>query len=198
MPLTDLAVRNTKAAAQPIKLSDGGGLHLLIQPSGSKLWRLAYRFRGKQKTLALGSYPTVTLGQARAKRNEAKKLLVEAVDPSVQRKLDKAKGGTGNTFKDVANELLAKLEAEGRAPITLRKKRWLLGLAFPTIGARPINEITVPEIHSVLNSVQARGRRETARRLRSTCGKVFRYAIATGRAVETGRSQASTVRSRIQ
>jgi hypothetical protein len=113
MPLTDLAVRNTKAAAQPIKLSDGGGLHLLIQPSGSKLWRLAYRFRGKQKTLALGSYPTVTLGQARAKRNEAKKLLVEAVDPSVQRKLDKAKGGTGNTFKDVANELLAKLEAEG-------------------------------------------------------------------------------------
>ena len=141
--------------------------------------------------MALGSYPTVTLGQARAKRNEAKKLLVEAVDPSVQRKLDKAKGGTGNTFKDVANELLAKLEAEGRAPITLRKKRWLLGLAFPTIGTRPINEITVPEIHSVLKSVQARGHRETARRLRSTCGKVFRYAIATGRAE---RDQAADLR----
>jgi integrase len=180
--LNDTRVRTTKPCKRPLKLSDSGGLYLLIAPHGSKLWRLAYRFGGKQKTLAMGAYPTVTLKAARDKREEAKRLLANGIDPSMQRRLDKQSTSTGNTFKAVAEEVLAKLEKEGRADVTLTKKRWLLNFAYPAFGDRPIAEITVPELLSVLRRVEARGRYETAGRLRSTCGMVFRYAIATGRA----------------
>src|SRR6478672_4021920 len=106
--LTDTRVRNAKAAHRPTKLSDAGGLHLLIQPHGSKLWRLAYRFAGKQKTLAIGVYPTVSLEEARRHRDEAKKLLARSIDPSVQRKADKYAGKEG-TFRVVAEEVIAKM-----------------------------------------------------------------------------------------
>ena len=180
--LNDTRVRTIKPSKRPIKLSDSGGLYLLIAPHGSKLWRLAYRFGGKQKTLAMGAYPTITLKAARDKREEAKRLLANGIDPSTQRRLDKQIASTGNTFKAVAEEVLAKLEKEGRADATLTKKRWLLDFAYPAFGDRPIAEITAPEVLSVLRRVEARGRYETARRLRSTCGTIFRYAIATGRA----------------
>jgi len=180
--LSDARVRNAKAGARPVKLSDSGGLHLLIQAHGSKLWRMAYRFDGKQKTLALGIYPIVTLQDARQQRDEAKRLLAKGIDPSAQRRLDKQTTATGNTFKRVAEEVLGKLEKEGRAPRTLGKLGWLLSFAYPSIGERRVAEITAPELLSVLRKVEARGRYETARRLRSTCGMVFRYAIATGRA----------------
>jgi integrase len=108
--------------------------------------------------------------------------LAKGVDPSAQRRLDKQIATIGNTFKTVAEEVLGKLEKEGRAPQTLEKLRWLLDFAYPSIGERRIAEITAPELLSVLRKVEARGRYETARRLRSTCGMVFRYAIATGRA----------------
>jgi len=180
--LNDTRVRTTKHCQRPIKLSDSGGLYLLIAPHGSKLWRLAYRFGGKQKTLAIGAYPTFTLKAARDKREEAKRLLANGIDPSMQRRLDKQITSTGNTFKAVAEEVLAKLEKEGRADVTLTKKRWLLDFAYSAFGDRPIAEITALEVLSVLRRVEARGRYETARRLRSTCGTVFRYAIATGRA----------------
>jgi integrase len=180
--LTDIRVRSAKPSKGPVKLSDGGGLHLLIQPHGSKLWRLAYRFAGKQKTLALGVYPTVTLHEARERRDAAKRLLVKRVDPSTQRRLDKRATGTGNTFKAVAEEVLSKLEKEGRAYVTLAKKRSLLAFAYPFLRDRPIGEITPPELLAVLRTVEARNRHETARRLRSTFGIIFRYAIATGRA----------------
>jgi integrase len=143
---------------------------------------LAYRFGGKQKTLAIGAYPTFMLKAARDKREEAKRLLANGIDPSMQRRLDKQITSTGNTFKAVAEEVLAKLEKEGRADVTLTKKRWLLDFAYPAFGDRPIAEITALEVLSVLRRVEARGRYETARRLRSTCGTIFRYAIATGRA----------------
>jgi len=180
--LTDAHVRNAKPRTRPIKLSDAGGLHLLIQPHGSKLWRMAYRFVGKQRTLALGIYPTVGLQEARAQRDAAKRLLAKGIDPSDQRRLDKQTAATGNTFKAVAEEVLEKLQREGRAPRTLKKVRWLLDFAYPSIGERRVAEITAPELLSVLRKVEGRGRYETARRLRSTCGVVFRYAIATGRA----------------
>jgi integrase len=180
--LNDTRVRNAKHTDRPIKISDSGGLHLLIRPNGSKLWRLAYRFAGKQKTLALGIYPTVTLKHAREKREEAKRLLAENIDPSTQRRLEKLKATTGNTFRAVAEEMLLKLEREGRAEVTLVKNRWLLDFAYPAIGERPVAEVTAPEVLAVLRKVEARGRYETAQRLRSTCGMVFRYAIATGRA----------------
>jgi len=180
--LNDTRVRTTKPCQRPIKLSDSCGLYLLIAPHGSKLWRLAYRFRGKQKTLAIGAYPTFTLKAARDKREEAKRLLANGVDPSTQRRLQKQITLTGNTFKAIGEEVLAKLEKEGRADVTLTKKRWLLDFAYAAFGHRPIAEITAPEVLSVLRRVEARGRYETARRLRSTCGTIFRYAIATGRA----------------
>jgi integrase len=179
--LTDARVRSAKPSVRPIKLSDAGGLHLLIQPHGSKLWRMAYRFGGKQNTLALGIYPIVTLQEAREQRDAAKRLLAKGTDPSAQRRLEKQTTGTANTFKAVAEEVLIKLEKEGRADVTLTKKRWLLDFAYPALGNRPVAEITAPEVLSVLRRVEARGRYETARRLRSTCGMVFRYAIATGR-----------------
>ena len=180
--LNDTRVRTVKACERPIKLSDSGGLYLLIQPHGSKLWRLAYRFGGKQKTLAIGVNPTITLKQAREKRDEAKRLLAANMDPSTERRLEKLGASTSNTFRVVAKELLMKLEREGRAEATLVKQRWLLHFAYPAVGDRPVAEITAPEVLSVLRKVEARGRYETARRLRSTCGMVFRYAIATGRA----------------
>jgi integrase len=181
MPLKDITVRNAKARPRPRKLSDGGGLHILIQPTGSKLWRLAYRFAGKQKTLALGAYPTVSLEEARRHRDEAKKLLARSIDPSVQRKADRHAGKDG-TFRAVAEEVIAKLEREGRAQATLTKRRWLLDFAFPAFGDRPVAEITARELLALLRQIEGRGLYETARRLRSTCGMVFRYAIATGRA----------------
>jgi hypothetical protein len=186
MSLSDATIRGAKPATTPRKLSDGGGLFLLIKPkpAGSKLWRLAYRFDGKQKALALGIYPTVSLSQARSGRDEAKKLLASGIDPSVQRKTERRleKAAAGNSFRAVAEEVIAKAEREGRAHATITKKRWLLDFAYPAFGDRPVSEITAKELLALLREIEARGIYETARRLRSTCGMVFRYAIATGRA----------------
>jgi integrase len=179
--LKDVAVRNAKPSAKPRKLSDGGGLHVLIKPTGGKLWRLAYRFAGKQKTLALGVYPAVSLEEARRRREEAKKLLALSIDPSIQRKANKH-AGKDCSFRPVAEEVVAKLEREGRAPATLDKTRWLLDFAYPTFGDRPVADITARDLLALLREIEGRGRYETAKRLRSTCGSIFRYAIATGRA----------------
>lgn len=185
MPLTDVAVRNAKPSDRPQKLSDGGGLHLLVTPNGTRLWRLQYRFEGKQKMLALGAYPEVSLASARSKRDKAKVLLAEGTDPSVQARLDKLakKTAAENTFNAIADEYLAKLVLERRAQATLNKTRWLLDFARPLLGTRPISEISAPEVLAVLRLVERRGRLESARRLRSTIGSVFRYAIATTRAI---------------
>jgi integrase len=184
MALTEARVRSLKTAAKPIKYSDGGGLHLLVSPQGSKLWRLAYRFGGKQKTLALGIYPAVTLSDARQKRDGAKRLLASGIDPSHQAKLDRIKKreSGANTFNAVADELLDKMEREGKAAVTLAKKRWLLGLVRPDLGHRPIADISAAEILVPLRKVEAQGNYETARRLRATVGQVFRYAIAAAKA----------------
>ena len=179
--LKDVAVRNAKPSAKPRKLSDGGGLHVLIQPTGGKLWRLAYRFAGKQKTLALGVYPAVSLEEARSLRDAAKKLLARAIDPSMQRKADK-QAGKDSSFRAVAQEVIAKQEREGRAQATLTKRRWLLDFAYPTFGDRRVAEITARDLLALLREIEGRGLYETAKRLRSTCGMVFRYAMATGRA----------------
>jgi len=180
MALTDVAIRTSKPRATSFKLTDSAGLHLLITPTGGKLWRVAYRFAGKQKTLALGPSPSVTLAQARDGRDAARKYLAAGIDPSIKRKLDKQ--AAGNTFRVVAEELLKKLEREGRAPATLAKQRWLLDFALAAFGERPIAEITALEILALLRRIEVRGKYETARRLRSTCSMVFRYAIATARA----------------
>jgi integrase len=184
MPLTDKTARNAKRRKEPCKLFDGGGLYLLARPDGARYWRMDYRYAGKRRTLALGIYPSVTLAAAREQRDAAKRHLAQGIDPSARRKQERSqvKIGAGNTFRIVADEWVAKQEREGRAVPTLNKTRWLLGFATSVIGDRPIAETTAPELLAVLRKVESRGRYETARRLRSVCGQVFRYAVATGRA----------------
>jgi integrase len=184
MPLTELKVRNAKGRAAAYKLADARALYLLVRPDGARYWRMDYRWHGKRKTLALGVYPAVTLSEARMGRDLAKKQLASGIDPSAQRRRARiaSKAASANTFRLVAEEWMAKLEREGRAVASLNKIRWLLDLAYPLIGEQPISTITAPTLLDVLQRVEARGHYETARRLRSTCGQVFRYAIATGRA----------------
>ncbi|MFG1359189.1 tyrosine-type recombinase/integrase [Xanthobacter pseudotagetidis] len=185
MALTDMALRNAKPQDKPYKLFDGGGLHLLVNPSGSRIWRLAYRFLGKPKQISFGPYPTVSLADARQKRDEAKKLLLDGQDPSTARKLEKVNAtiSTGNTFALLAAEYIARLETRESANATIKKNKWLLEtLAGPALGSRPITEIKPVEVLDILRQVERSGRRESARRLRSAIGSVFRYAIATLRA----------------
>lgn len=184
MPLTDTQIKGLRPAQSPTKHSDGGGLHLLVSPAGGKLWRLSYRHGGKQKTVAFGAYPAVSLADARRKRDEAKRLLANAVDPAQYAKAEKTNRlvANTNTFGAIADEFLAKAEREGKADATLTKKRWLLGMAKAELGERSIAEISAIEILAPLRQVEAQGNYETARRLRAVIGQVFRYAIATARA----------------
>jgi integrase len=184
MPLTDTAIRQAKANTTTAKLSDGGGLQLWIEPRGSKLWRLAYRFGGKQKKLSIGPYPTVTLAEAREQRERAKRLLTSGIDPGQQRKLDRLHkaNSAAETFSAIAAELLAKKRREGKANNTIGKREWLYGLAGESFGQRPITEISAAEVLAVLRKVESKGLIDTAHRLRAAIGECFRYAIATARA----------------
>ncbi|MCU0831138.1 MAG: Arm DNA-binding domain-containing protein [Rhizobiaceae bacterium] len=159
MPLSDRQISGLKLGAGPRKISDGGGLHLLVTPQGSKLWRMAYRFEAKQKLLSFGSYPAVTLSAARAKRDAAKALLASGVDPAAQAKVQKAAAtvASASTFELVALEMLAKDEREGKPATTVNKKRWLLSLAASSLGNRPIGELTAAEILVPLRKVEAVG-----------------------------------------
>ncbi len=182
--LTETAVKAAKPSAKVAKLSDSGGLQLWISPEGGKYWRLAYRFDGKQKVLALGAYPAVSLKDARAARDAAKRDLAAGRDPNQKKKLDRleAEAVALQTFDALTAEFLAKKRREGKADTTLSKLDWLLGLASPDLGPRPIAAITAPEVLAVLRKVETRGRLETASRMRAVIGEVFRYAIATGKA----------------
>jgi integrase len=175
MALSDVKCRTEKAGEKLKKLSDGGGLQLWVTTTGSRLWRLAYRFGGKQKLLALGAYPAIGLADARQARDEARKLIARGIDPSDARKQRKAE--SADTFNAIADEWMGKLRREDRAPATMAKTEWLIDLARSDLGSKPIRDVL-----AVLRKVEARGRLETARRLRSTIGQVFRYAIATTRA----------------
>ena len=184
MALTDTTVRLAKAGGSDRKLADGKGLYLLVTATGSKLWRLKYRIDGKEKKLALGSYPEVGLKQARARRDAARQSAQAGNDPSIAKREDRIakKIAAANTFAGIADEYIAKLEAEGKAPVTIAKTRWLLTKLLPALGTRPIAEISPHELLAVLKKVERSGRRETARRLRSFSSRVFRYAVATARA----------------
>ena len=182
--LTDRAVRNSKPQEKPYKLSDGGGLHVVVQPGGSKLWRLKYRFAGKEKLLSFGSYPSVSIASARQKREEAKKQMTAGLDPAVRKKLDKIaeEKAAQNTFGAVVAEHLANMAANGLAETTLAKNRWMLEDLAAPLAKRPIAEIMPIEVLDVLKRVEKSGRRETARKLRGMIGGVFRYAVVTLRA----------------
>ncbi|WGL57008.1 tyrosine-type recombinase/integrase [Kluyvera intermedia] len=184
MPLTDLEIRRSKPREKPYTLNDGSGLSLLIEPNGSKGWRFRYRFDGKPKMLSLGTYPLVSLTDARQKRDEAKKLVASGINPSDVRKRDKQErqNEIGNTFEAIAREWYEK-----------RTDRWSAGYAeemmktfetdvFPFIGGRPIAEIKPMELMGVLSRLDERGATEKLRKVRQRCGEVWRYAIVTGRA----------------
>ena len=184
MPLTDTAVRNAKRGERPKKISDGGGLHLLVNPDGARYWRMAYRYKGRQKTLALGVYPIVSLADARIGRDAAKKLLARDVDPSLARKEQRraARLSGENTFEIVAREWCEN-QKNGWTPRYHRHVVTRLEAdVFPEIGSRPIAEIEPPELLTILRKVEKRGALEIAKRLRQTVGQIFRYGIITERA----------------
>jgi integrase len=184
MALSDAAIRVAKIGTSPFKLFDGGGLYLIVAPSGGKLWRLKYRYLGKEQSLALGRYPDVGLKEARARRDEARKLIADGKNPAFEKKRAAvaASVGAANTFAAIAEELIAKREREGLKDITTGKARWLLSLLKPDLGERPIAEIEPFELLAVLKKVETSGRLETAKRLLAFASRVFRYAVATTRA----------------
>lgn len=181
--LTDTAVKSAKPKDAPYKLSDGGGMYLLIKPNGGKYWHLAYRFNDKQKLLALGVYPEVSLKEARLKRDIAKKQLQDGKDPSEAKKEEKRLSSlqSDNTFEAIANEWLSK--RTNLTATTVKSYQRYLSYAFAAFGHKPVNEVTSPDVLALCRTLEARGTTETAHRIKMTCGLVFRYAIATGRAI---------------
>lgn len=180
--LSDTAVRNAKPGSKPHKLTDGDGLYLLVKDTG-KYWRFNYRFAGKQKTLALGVYPDVTLKTAREKLLEARRLLANDIDPSMAKRLQKTarREAAANSFEAVAREWFAKYSpnwAKGHADKIIAR---LENDIFPWLGSRPISEITPPELLAALRRIEDRGVLETAHRAKQNCGQIFRYGVATGR-----------------
>jgi integrase len=205
MPLTEIAIRNAKLGEKPFKLADEKGLFLLVAPAGGKWWRLKYRFGGKEKQLSLGTYPDVPLAGhknkqtgewidgARDKRDQARHLLANGIDPGDIRKAAKVAGAdrAANSFEMVAREWFVKYSPSWNEHHADRIIRRLERDIFPWLGGRPIAEVTTPELLAVVRRVEKRGALETAHRALSNCGQVFRYAIATGR---TERDPSSNLR----
>lgn len=184
MPLTDMKVLKAKPKEKQITLFDGRGLFLLVTPSGGKLWRFKYRFDDKEKLLSLGTYPEISLADARQRRDDARKLLANGIDPGAVKKAQKASraDSDANSFEVVAREWHEKFKeswSPSHAHVTITR---LERDIFPWMGKRPISEIEPPEVLAVLQRIESRGAAETARRMKIVCGQVFRYAVATGRA----------------
>lgn len=184
MPLSDTACRNAKPGERPQKRSDGGGLFLLIAPTGGKLWRFSFRFGGKQKTLALGAYPAVSLADARRLKDGAREQLAKGIDPAVAKKEAKraAKIAEANSFEQIAREWHENQRqgwTERTADYVIRRLETDI---FPELGSRPIAQVEAPELLGVMRAIEKRGALEIARRALAVCGQVFRYAIVTERA----------------
>jgi integrase len=184
MALTDTSIRNAKPKEKAYKLADERGLFMLVHPNGGRYWRFKYRFEGKEKLLALGVYPDVPLKDARERRDDARKQVAAGIDPSLQRKAQKAtkEFGAANSFEAVAREWFAKHSPNWVASHADKIIRRFEKDVFPWLGSRPIARITAPELLAVLRRIESRGALETAHRALQNCGQVFRYAVATGRA----------------
>lgn len=184
MALTDTAIRNSKPKAKPYKVTDGQGLYLLVNPTGSKLWRVKYSIHGVERKLALGSYPEITLAEARAGRDAARKQLAHDVDPNYAKRQARIEASirASCTFAIVAEELIDKKTREGLAEPTLKKMRWFVKLLGTDFANRPVSDITPQELLHELRKHERRGRLDTASLLRAFASRVFRYAVATARA----------------
>lgn len=184
MPLSDTAIRNAKPSTKPVRMFDGGGLYLEISPAGGRLWRLKYRYEGKEKRLACGTYPETSLKEARERRDEARKQLAQGIDPGEHRKAQKAarQDRAGNSFEVIAREWFAK-NRDTWAPSHAEKIiARLENDVFPWLGGKAIAEITAPQVLEVLRRIEKRGTLDTAHRAKGNISQVMRYAIATGRA----------------
>lgn len=184
MKLKDIQCRNAKPKERAYKLADGGGMYLEIAPNGSKYWRLKYRILNKEKRLALGVYPEISLQEAREKRDEAKKLIRNGIDPVEDKRQKKATAieNAENTFKAVALEWHAQNVERWSKNYGYKVMKGLELNVFPYIGNRPIAEITPPELlNSVLRNIEKRGSLDIASRTKQICGQVFRYGIQTGK-----------------
>ena len=184
MKLTDTFLRGIKTTGKVQKYSDGGGLYLHVSSTGGKLWRMGYRFDGKQKTLSFGAYPAVSLKDARNRREETKNKLAAGIDPGEQKKAQKAsvRAESEGSFEVVAREWFSKYKdswvAHHGDKILARLEKDI----FPLLGATPIASVTAPALLDALRRIEARGAVDTAHRTLQNCGQIFRYAIATGRA----------------
>lgn len=185
MPLTDLQVRRAAPREKTYRIYDGRGMYLEVAPTGGKYWRLKYRFNAREKRLSFGVYPDVTLAHARKKRDEARAMLADGIDPSQAKKEKKrlAQLSSANTFKVVALEWFERQAPGWTNSHSGKIMGRLMKDAFPLLGPRPIAEITAPEVLEVLRRAELRGANDTAHRLHQTCGQIFRYAVATGRAM---------------
>jgi integrase len=181
--LTDVAIKRLVPSTKPVRVFDGLGLYLEVTPKGGKWWRLKYRFEGKEKLLSMGTYPETSLKNAREKRDEARGLLANGVDPSAARKAARSTehGSGGTSFETVAREFHETMRDRWSDP---HAKRWLERLrkdVFPYVGARALPEVSAPLLLETLRRVESRGVRETVHSILQACGQVFRYGIATGR-----------------
>ena len=185
MPLTNTEIRKAKPARKPVRLFDGSGLYLEISPSGGKLWRWKYRVDSKEKRLSFGTYPTVPLADARERREEARRLLARGVDPAEDIKAKKAEKAErqSNNFEAVAREWFAKHSPNWALTHSDKIIARLENDVFPWLGKRPIADVNAPEILKVLRRIEGRGALDTAHRAHQNCGQIFRYAVATGRAI---------------
>ncbi len=186
MPLNDAKVKTAKPREKAYRLADERGMYLEVSPSGGKYWRMAYRFEGKRKLLALGTYPDVSLSRARDLRDDARRQLSQGVDPSAAKKAAKqakfTEATNATSFEVIAREWLAKQE-DIWAEVTYGRTESLFDRdILPHIGSKPIKEIAAPEVLAMARRIEARGALETAHRAINKCGQVFRYAVATGRA----------------
>jgi integrase len=184
VPLSDVQVKNSKPKDKEYKLMDGYGLFLLVTPSNGKLWRFDYRFENKRKTMAFGAYPSVSLAEARQRREDAKKLLANGLDPSDVKKAQKSARDecVANSFEVIAREWHGKFYHTWSPAYAARILDRLQSDVFPWIGTRPVAEIKAPEVLAVLRRIESRGALETAHKIKFSIGQVLRYAVATGRA----------------
>ena len=175
--LSDTAITNAKLADKDYTLADRQGLSVLIRPNGTKMWLYRYTFGGKRKNMSFGIFPAVGLKMAREKRHAAETLLAEGKDPAVVREQQRKEAADKYPFRAVGDEVIKKLEKEGKAKATIKREKWNLGQLNKEIGARPVDEIEPPELLTALRKVEARGRYYTVSRLRSTASRVFQYGI---------------------
>jgi integrase len=182
MALTDTQIRKAKAGDKPYKLTDGRGLYLLVQPAGGKLWHYKYSFGGKQKLMALGAYPVITLAMAREKHIDARRLLASGADPMVQRREEKIEKKTSaeNSFQSVSNLWLAQWSEDKTSRHIADTERRMSANILPYLGSRPVAEIEAPEVVAMVKAIEGRGARDLARRALEKTSQIFRFAITHG------------------